>query len=451
MMAIMYRHPDNWRTYQRKIQRKKRIKKILGRMPFLFVCLGGLFSVMILVAYVSKHTFVHFSEASYQPNDKLVKPLHPTADIVDAKKLWPLISSQFVNYPESKSSFSIIRDNTTITIETTIVPELQRYVSHLLEHSITEEAAVIILKPTDGSVMAMANYKKDGHLQTNLCLDSLFPAASLFKIVSASAAIEKARFTPNRMLTFLGRSHTLYKNQLTNKVNRYSTSISFRKAFAKSVNPIFGKLGMYILKRKTIRDYAHRFFFDRSIPFDLSLVPSVIRIPEDPYGLAEVTSGFNRSTRISPLHAALFACAVINGGKVMRPWIIKSITQGPTRIYQAHTGVMGVPIAPKTARYLQCMMSDTVHYGTCRKSFWRILRKKPFKKWRIGAKTGTINDRSDRYKYDWVTAYAVTGKPLKGMCMSILEVHGKIMGTRSREIARAIINYVVSSHLQLGS
>jgi len=450
-MTIMCKGPDNWRKYQRKIQRREKIKTLIGKLPLLFICSGAVLFIVMFVLHVDKHRFVRLSRVRCPSRHNVVKATHPTADILETNRLWPLISSRFVKYHAAKSSFSITENNSKIIIQTTIVPKLQNYIYRLLEHSKTEEAAVVILNPTDGSVMAMASYSKDGHAKTNLCLDVLFPAASLFKIVSASAAIEKARFTPDRMLTFLGRSHTLYKNQLTNKVNKYSTRISFRKAFAKSVNPIFGKLGVYTLKRKTVADYARRFFFDRSIAFDLPLVTSVIKIPEDPYGLAEITSGFNRSTRISPLHAALFACAVINRGKVMRPWVIKSILHGSTPIYQARPGVMGTPIASRTAHYLECMMADTVHYGTCRKSFWRILRKKSFRKWRIGAKTGTINDYSDRYKYDWITAYAVTGRPLKGICLSVLEVHGKIMGTRSREIAKALIKYVVTSNLQISS
>jgi len=87
------------------------------------------------------------------------------------------------------------------------------------------------------------------------------------------------------------------------------------------------------------------------------------------------------------------------------------------------------------------MMEDTVRYGTCRKSFWRLRRRKPFRGLKLGAKTGTINDPSDRYKYDWISAYAVPNNGSHGICLAVLEIHGEKLGIRSREIARAIITY----------
>jgi peptidoglycan glycosyltransferase len=47
----------------------------------------------------------------------------------------------------------------------------------------------------------------------------------------------------------------------------------------------------------------------------------------------------------------------------------------------------------------------------------------------------------DRYKYDWITAFALAPDGNRGIAVGVLGVHGKILGTRSTELARAIIDY----------
>ena len=61
----------------------------------------------------------------------------------------------------------------------------------------------------------------------------------------------------------------------------------------------------------------------------------------------------------------------------------------------------------ETVDALQVLMAETVISGTGRKAFRPLRRKKLFKKIAMGAKTGTINDKLDQYKYDWITAYAL--------------------------------------------
>jgi hypothetical protein len=86
-------------------------------------------------------------------------------------------------------------------------------------------------------------------------------------------------------------------------------------------------------------------------------------------------------------------------------------------------------------------MQYAARSGTSRSVFRKLRRKKRFKKFELGAKTGTINDKLDRFKYDWITAFALAPGGSKGIAVGVLGVHGKILGTRSTEMARAIIDY----------
>jgi cell division protein FtsI/penicillin-binding protein 2 len=307
------------------------------------------------------------------------------------------------------------------------------------------QAAVVVLNPKDGRVIAMASFDTAGGTD-NLCLKADFPAASVFKIVSAAAAMDSAGYTPNRPVYYVGRKHTLYKGQLKKRTNTYGAKVSFSEAFASSINSVFGKVGIYDLGKQVMTEYAERFLFNRAIPFDLPVSKSTTQIPESDFEVAEFASGFNKKTRISPLHAALLASAVVNEGHIMAPWLVRRITsESGTVLFEREPKRLASPISPAVAEGMKVLMRETVLYGTCKKTFRRLRRKKAFKHIDLGAKTGNINDSSDRFKYDWLTAYVVPSKGDQSICISVLCVHGKALGVRANRLGRLIIRYYVLS------
>jgi cell division protein FtsI/penicillin-binding protein 2 len=355
----------------------------------------------------------------------------------------PLLGGLNLEVVPATHHYPLDAGGTGLTAEVPIDTALQQYILNLLRRSLTHQAAVVVLKPKTGQILAMADYKKipEGESE-NLCLKADFPAASLFKIISAAAAIEARGFTPSKTVVFRGMKHTLYNSQLRKKEGRYSRKTSFRKAFAGSINPVFGKIGIYDLGRKYMEEYADRFLFNQEIPFDLPVGVSRILIPEDNFGLAEIASGFNKSTRISPVHASLITAAVANHGTIIEPWLVRRIKDDSGSVlYRARFSRLARPIEERTAKKLKVLMKETVLYGTCRKAFLPLRRKKRFKDIELGAKTGTINDPNDRYKYDWVTAYALPKDESQGICVTILAIHGKKLGIRAADLGRYIIRH----------
>jgi cell division protein FtsI/penicillin-binding protein 2 len=297
----------------------------------------------------------------------------------------------------------------------------------------------------NGRIQAMASHNADGNSE-NLCLKAEFPAASLFKIVTAAAALETAGFTPTKEVTFQGSKHTLYKYQLKPSKQRFTAKTNFSKAFASSNNSVFGKLGIYDLGQAVLTEYAGKCLFNGPIPFDLPVAESIIDVPTDEFGLAEVASGFNKRTLISPLHATLLAAMVANNGEIPTPWLIDIIRDGSDNvIYSGQQSVLKSSIRGQTARDLKILMQEAVRNGTSRKALWRLRQKKIFKDFKLGAKTGTINDETDQFKYDWLTIYALAPDGGTGISVAVLGVHDKVLGTRSTEMARAIIDFYFSS------
>ena len=440
------KYPAKWQEYQAGLQKNTRRKHYLEKLPFLLTIAGGLLTVLVIFLLAGFRISDHWSRAD-QNSSSSEKELKATQLNLTRKDLAVFLTDITGNPLALNDQIVHKNEGGRYIIRTTINTKLQNYISRLQNRSRTLLSAVVVLNPYDGRVIAMAGHNANGNAG-NPSLKADYPAASLFKIVSAAAALESAGFTPDKTLYFKGRRHTLYKNQLKPSKGRYSTKTTFRKAFALSNNAIFGMLGIYDLGQEVIAGYAEKFFFNNSITFDLPLEMSTIVVPTDDFGLAEIASGFNKKTLISPLHATLLAAVAVNRGEMPIPWLVETIQDDTGNIvYNAHPGVLNAAVSSQTAADLKALMQDAVRYGTSRKAFRRLRRKRLFKKFELGAKTGTINDKTDRFKYDWLAAYALAPDGTRGICIGILGVHGKILGTRSTELGRAIINYYFASKL----
>lgn len=436
-MIVRANNPNSWKHYQKGLKKKARRRTALNRVTLFFV-----YVVLIGVSYAASWILAHGEKwgqgalssgkwENVQPERFVKQDLpgllgHLNLDVASATHHYPLDTGDM-----------------RLTAEIPLDNSLQKYIFHLLRRSLTHQAAVVVLRPTTGQILAMVNYERypKGESQ-NLSLKADFPAASLFKIVSAAAAIEARGFTPGKTVVFRGMKHTLYNSQLRQKEGRYSRKTSFRRAFAGSINPVFGKIGIYDLGREFMSEYANRFLYNQQIPFDLPVAVSKIQIPADDYGLAEIASGFNRRTRISPLHASLITAAVANHGVIVEPWLVRRIEdESGAVLYRSRFSRLGRPMEESTAEHLKVLMKETVIFGTCRKAFLPLRRKKRFRDIELGAKTGTINDENDRYKYDWVTAYALPKEEGSGITVTVLAVHGKKLGIRAADLAMHIIRH----------
>jgi len=443
-MSIMGRYSMNWKDYQRSLERKRRKKYFLRRIALLGLFGGTVFLIMVFVFYAGSWIAGYLGEAGHRFTEP-AKKTNSSPRMISRRTLPGLLKNLDLDSSEPPYHFVVGRDGTRFRVESSLDPDLQDYITGLLARSKTLKAAVVVLRPEDGRILAMANYDNGGDGE-NLCLKADFPAASLFKIVSAAAALESAGFSPDRPVYFNGRKYTLYKNQLKQRKGRYTTKTSFKKAFASSINSVFGKIGIYHLGQEVMIDYADKFFFNRAIPFDLPVAKSTIQVPEEDFGLAEIASGFNKKTLISPLHAAILVSAVANKGTMMRPWLVKSVSNEKGDVlYQSKPGVLGSPISQQTASDLRVLMKETVTRGTGRKSFRKMLRKKSFRDVKFGAKTGSINDETGRFKYDWLVAYAIPPNGDKAICIAVLGIHGERLGIRAGVLGRYIISHYLTS------
>lgn len=434
-------YSQSWRDFQKKEKRRLNRRSLLNRLPKIgFHVLGVVFALMILF-FTGNWLSANLPEDHKAAVDD-GREQENTIKRYLRSDLPDLIGRLPIHTP--RPDYEISLDGRHLKIETSVDQRLTGHIDNLLQHSRTHKAAVVMLRTDNGQVLALADYAEDSENRPgNACLKADYPAASLFKIVASAAAFETKGFTPDKPMTYQGGRYTLYRSQLKRRKNRYTNTVSFKSAFSKSINPVFGKVGMYDLGREVMSEYGEKFLFNRDIPFDLHLPASYLEVPEDDFGLAEIASGFNKKTRISPLHVAMITASIVNKGVMMQPWLVSRITNGPDQVlYQNQIREIGRPITEHTAAQLKILMRETVKTGTCRVAFSTLSRKKAYRSIDIGAKSGTINDYSDQYKYDWLTAYA---RPEKdggyGVAIAVLAVHGELLGIRAKDIAGNILQY----------
>jgi cell division protein FtsI/penicillin-binding protein 2 len=432
-----------WRDYEKMIQKNARRKRLVPRvLPRIGFWGGIVLFVLVSICLTGRWIFAHLGQPLPSKGARDVR----ASSVITRAELPGLFLSGSDRIFPLEQKYSIKHNGSLLQVETSIDPELQQYVRELVDRSSAYKTAVVVLRPDNGQILALANHADfERPTHENLCLRADFPAASLFKIVAAAAAIEARGFTPETTLGFRGQKYTLYKSQLREDEGKRRVKMSLKEAFGDSVNPFFGRVGIYHLGREIMAEYAEKFLFNHPIPFDLPVSMSSIEIPSDSFGLAEIASGYNRRTVISPLHAALLTAAVANKGVMMSPWLVSNIKddRGNT-VYEAAPSKLASPISEGTAQKMRILMEETVSDGTCKKAFKPSRRKDVLKDLVLGAKTGTINDQLGEHRCEWLSAFAlpVNGDP--GLAVAILTVHGEKLGSRPKDMAKRIFSHQFS-------
>jgi cell division protein FtsI/penicillin-binding protein 2 len=301
--------------------------------------------------------------------------------------------------------------------------------------------AFVAIDATTGRVLTLISYsEEEGFKDQNLALRATFPSASVFKIVTASAAIAERKLSSSSIVSFNGRPHTLYrKNIFAEKINRWTTHITLKEAFAKSINTVFGKLGVFTVGPSELKNYAERFGFNRKLPSDLPFEQSKADITEDPWEVAESASGYTRNNTMSPLQGALIAAAIANDGKLMEPWAVEDLRNAEGEIvYQNVPTLSNTVIDPQSANEMKELMRETVASGTSRVSF-RGFKKSPYGFVDVGGKTGSLLGDEPKGKYDWFVGYGSAGE--HRIAVASLVISNEYWKVKSSLLARKALEY----------
>ncbi len=270
-------------------------------------------------------------------------------------------------------------------------------------------AAFVAMDARTGRVLSLVSYSASEPNATNLTMRATFPAASIFKVVTASAALDLDKAKPETVVPFNGANHTLYKRNVEDtKVNRWTRMMTMKEAFARSVNVFFGKMGLFIVGPQSLKQYAERFMFNHPIHSDFPVEMGQTHFdPADPWSVVQAASGFTRDTTMSPMQGALMAAAVANDGVMMEPYIVDSLSdEKGEKMYEAVPKQASVVIEPAAAVDLRKLFNETVRSGTSRKSFRKTVRHRSYDEVEFGGKTGSLTGLNPAGKCDWFVGYA---------------------------------------------
>ena len=287
-----------------------------------------------------------------------------------------------------------------------VSPRLQQGLEKLLASYRVPLAAVVLLEPRTGRVLALAEHAEGGP-RAHIALQPIAPAASIFKIVTSAALLERG-IAPDSEVCFHGGKHRIQKALLADNPRRDRRCLTLSSALGKSANVVFAKLAGRDLTADLLRAESQRFLFNGPIPFAWPVQPSPAAISDDPFELATTAAGFG-PVRLSPLHGALVAALVANGGRFVPPRIVDEVGGAPA----AAPGEPRQLVRPEVAAALARMMTTTVTEGTARKVFRRdrLARRSPLREVTVAGKTGSLSERDPFRDYSWFVGFAPVEDP----------------------------------------
>lgn len=318
--------------------------------------------------------------------------------------------------------------------ELTLDPGLQRVATAELKRYRVPEGGVILMEPATGKIITYATYV-NGTPKFDVNTRAEAPAASIFKIITSAALVEKAGLNGKTEQCYHGGKSRLMADELIDDPRRDKWCATLGMALGRSLNVVFGRLAQKHLTPEDVTAMGGAFGFGAPVPFVVQNDASKIDIPVDPLEFARASAGFWHTT-LSPLAGALIAQTVANKGVTLEPRIVQAVFKDEEKLWEDTRGptVLRRAIKPETAAELGTMLEETVANGSAYKSFHDSRGKAYLPDIRIAGKTGTLIRQKDARFYTWFVGYAPADKP--EVVVSTLVVNTPTWQIKAPELAR---------------
>ena len=292
----------------------------------------------------------------------------------------------------------------------TLDPLLQEKMISLFAKYKVPYGAFVAISTKTGKVLAMAGYSEKDGVDQNLALRATYPAASIFKLVTAAAALEKGKVEPDTVINFRGGLYALSPGNWTDNPKRDKNKITLADAMGKSCNVAFAKVALRWLDAGDLLRSAESLGFNNTINFEFPVQQSRIHVENNEKSIAKTAAGFGDVT-LSPLHGAMIASAIANDGRMVEPRIVEKIFIDGREAYNFGKKEGTAGISPETAEKLRYMMTKTVEKGTARHSFFTQRGKAYLKDIVVGGKTGSLEGDDPQGDYSWFVGMAPLDNP----------------------------------------
>jgi peptidoglycan glycosyltransferase len=267
------------------------------------------------------------------------------------------------------------------------------------------------MEPDTGRVVALVGYRRGGESDPWLPLKAIYPAASLIKVITASAAIERGNVSPQDEISYRGGIYGISRRGIHARDGRGFPKMTLEEAIARSANAVFGKVAVNDVGGAVLEEYLAKFGFGARIPFDLPVETSHGQVPREEFELARTGAGFGE-VYISPLHMAMIMSAIASGGAMPRPVLIDRIEDSDGMpLYESSPMKWRDTVLPETANAVVRMMVKTVEMGTSRRTFGTPEATPLLHDMDVAAKTGSLSGWTPSVHFEWFAGVAPVGSP----------------------------------------
>ena len=206
------------------------------------------------------------------------------------------------------------------SIKVSLDYDVQRAAQEAVNQRAEYEAMLVAMRPSTGEILAVAQ-TPEADKKGDIALQGQFPPGSVFKIITASAGVDKQGLSPDSIVPCPGTME-LYGRTVTNYNGFSLGSVPLRQAFAQSCNTTFAQISTDLPKGE-LRDVGKQYGLgiDYEVPGLSTLTGS---IPEGETPLERTESGYGQGLDlVSPFGMALVSSTVA-AGKTPTPTLIES-------------------------------------------------------------------------------------------------------------------------------
>ncbi len=337
--------------------------------------------------------------------------------------------------PNSVESFVEAENgyNITLTIDVNVQNIVEKYLKEAVEeYSCKRGGNAIIMNPNTGDILAMASYpnydlnspyvptsyyaenwdkiSKDERLNriyemwSVRSVSETYEPGSVFKLITASVALEENITTTDKKNDFKCTGSEVVADRT---INCWSSvphgGESLRDALVNSCNPALIQLAQRIGKN-TLYKYYNAFGFFSKTSVGLSGEATGIFTNADKVGPVELaTMSFGQRFTITPLQMCTAVCSIANGGYLVQPKLVKSMTNTDTgEKTEISTNIVRHVLSSQTCSSMRDMMQSAAAYN----------KRTQIKGYSIGGKTGT-SEPTDKNSDEGYVASFVALSPVE--------------------------------------
>lgn len=284
--------------------------------------------------------------------------------------------------------------NVNLTLDANVQRFTENAINQLVQDHKPKTATAIVMQPNTGEILAMCtkpsydlnNIPRDNvsllmEMTKNLSVVDVYEPGSTFKVLTTAAALEEK--VTNVDDTFYDPGYRIIDGE---KIKCWKLTGHGHQTLVEglnnSCNSVFVDLALRLGKDK-MYEYFAKYGFGQIYDVDFLGESAGILMDIDTAKNCDVARmGFGQAIAVTPLQQINAICSVVNGGNLMQPHFIKSITDSNGNIVQQFSPqILRRVVSEDTSATIRSMMESVIKQYTGIYSF--------IPGYRIGGKTGT--------------------------------------------------------------